>query len=76
MGANSVLHTLNTPELAAALGVTEERIRRVINAHHEAVILPSPAAAPPDDDEKKRVQFEAVPKEIQNFGSEIILGFD
>ena len=75
MGANSVLHTLNTPELAAAFGVSEERIKRVINAQREAVILPSPAAAPPDDDEK-RVQFEAVPKEIQNFGSEIILGFD
>ncbi|XWS28433.1 hypothetical protein CRYUN_Cryun25bG0068500 [Craigia yunnanensis] len=75
VGANSVLHTLNTPELAAAFGVSEERIRRVINAQREAVILPSPEAAPPDDDEK-RMKFEAVPKVIKNFGSEMIMGFD
>ncbi|XVE79085.1 hypothetical protein DITRI_Ditri14bG0029100 [Diplodiscus trichospermus] len=74
VGANSVLHTLNTPELAAAFGVSEERIRRIINAQREAVILPSPA--PPEDDDKKRVNFEAVPRVIKNFGSEMILGFD
>ncbi|XWS71325.1 hypothetical protein CRYUN_Cryun03dG0128500 [Craigia yunnanensis] len=77
VGANSLLHTLNSPELATAFGVSEERIKRVINAQREAVILPSlAAAAAPDDDKKKRVKFDAVPKEIQNFGSEIILGFD
>ncbi|XWS52707.1 hypothetical protein CRYUN_Cryun11dG0093800 [Craigia yunnanensis] len=76
VGANSVLHTLNTLELAAALGVSEERIKRVINVQREAMILPSPIASPPDYDEKKMVKFEAVPKVIKNFGREMILGFD
>ncbi|XVE59776.1 hypothetical protein DITRI_Ditri05aG0074200 [Diplodiscus trichospermus] len=76
VGSNSVLHTLNTPELAAAFGVSEERIRRVINAQREAVILPPPSAAAPDEDEKKREQLEAAPKVMKNFGSEMILGFD
>ncbi|KAE8711410.1 hypothetical protein F3Y22_tig00110294pilonHSYRG00054 [Hibiscus syriacus] len=61
VGANSLLHTFNTPELAAAFGVTEERIRRFINAQNEAVILP---AAPGGDEDVKRasVKFEAVPE--------------
>ncbi|OMO71215.1 Cupin 1 [Corchorus capsularis] len=72
-GSNSLIHILNTPELAAAFGVSEETIERIINAQREAVILPSPAAAPPDEVEKK---FEAVPKVIKSFGREMILGFD
>ncbi|XP_022732472.1 vicilin-like seed storage protein At2g28490 [Durio zibethinus] len=76
VGANSFLHILNSPELAAAFGVSDKRIRRVIDAQHNAVILPSPTAAPPDDDEQKRVESETVPKVIKNFGSELILGFD
>ncbi|XVF19497.1 hypothetical protein REPUB_Repub11eG0115600 [Reevesia pubescens] len=81
VGANSLLHTLNSPELAAGFGVSEETIRRVINAQREAVILPSPAAAPPDDNDddekkKKRVKFEAESEVIKNFGSEMIMGFD
>ncbi|OMO77275.1 Cupin 1 [Corchorus olitorius] len=76
-GSNSLIRILNTPELAAAFGVSEEAIDRIINAQREAVILPSPAAAPPDEvEKKKRVKFEAVPKVIKSFGREMILGFD
>ncbi|XP_007015475.2 PREDICTED: vicilin-like seed storage protein At2g28490 [Theobroma cacao] len=77
VGSNSLLHTLSSPELAAAFGVTQKRMRRVINAQREAVILPSAEAAPAgEEDEKKRVNFEAVPKVIKNLGSEMIMGFD
>lgn len=78
VGTNSILHTLNTPELAAAFGVSEERITSVVNAQREAVILPSPEAAPPyaGEKEERNVKFEAVPKVIKNFGSEMIMDFD
>ncbi|KAK8655212.1 hypothetical protein V6N13_107802 [Hibiscus sabdariffa] len=67
-GANSLLHALSTPELAAAFGVTEERLRRFINAQNEAVILPSASAAPPDDEDVK--------KAVKNLGNDMIMGFD
>ncbi|KAL4303561.1 hypothetical protein GQ457_10G007100 [Hibiscus cannabinus] len=66
-GANSLLHALSTPELAAAFGVTEERLRRFINAQNEAVILPSASAAPPDDEDVKRGV---------EVGNDMIMGYD
>ncbi|KAJ7947776.1 Vicilin-like seed storage protein [Quillaja saponaria] len=49
-GANSILQTMRGPELAAAFGVSEERIRHLFNAQHEAVILPihGEATKPPE----------------------------
>ncbi|TYI19032.1 hypothetical protein ES332_A07G135800v1 [Gossypium tomentosum] len=78
VGANSLLHPFNTPELAAAFGVTEERMRRFINAQKEAVILPSASAAPPDEDLKGREEKseDEGPKVIRNFGDQMIMGFD
>ncbi|KAE8691024.1 LOB domain-containing protein 11-like [Hibiscus syriacus] len=58
VGANSLLHTFNTPELAAAFGVSEERMRRFINAQNEAVILPAaPGGGDEDEDVKRAVKF-------------------
>ncbi|KAM5584004.1 vicilin-like seed storage protein [Rosa sericea] len=39
-GSSSVLEALRGPELAAAFGVSEERLNRFVNAQREAVILP------------------------------------
>ncbi|CAK7330998.1 unnamed protein product [Dovyalis caffra] len=75
VGANSILQTLGSPELAAAFGVSEDRIKRVIKAQREAVILPSATAAPPDEEERV-AKFERVPKVIKSFGNEMIMGFD
>ncbi|XP_020223440.1 vicilin-like seed storage protein At2g28490 [Cajanus cajan] len=40
VGATSLMRTMLGPELAAAFGVTQETMRRVANAQHEALILP------------------------------------
>lgn len=55
VGANSLLHTLNGPELAASLGVSEERVKRVLDAQHESVILPAPAETRSEEKEKKKM---------------------
>ncbi|XP_017632486.1 vicilin-like seed storage protein At2g28490 [Gossypium arboreum] len=55
VGANSLLHTLNNLELADAFGVSKKRIRRLINAQHESIILPSSSLT--DDDDKKNKVF-------------------
>ncbi|EEF36024.1 nutrient reservoir, putative [Ricinus communis] len=62
-GASSVLTTLRGPELAAAFGMSKERVESFINAQREAVILPSASAAPPDEMEKK-VGLDRVPREM------------
>ncbi|KAM1205672.1 hypothetical protein ACFX2I_006466 [Malus domestica] len=53
VGAASVLQELKGPELAAAFGVTEDRLRRFVDAQREAVILPTAQAAPPYKEERK-----------------------
>lgn len=75
VGTNSILQTLRSPVLAAAFGVSEDRINRVIKAQREAVILPSASAAPPDEEEGV-AKFERVQKVIKSFGNEVIMGFD
>ncbi|CAL8999453.1 unnamed protein product [Prunus brigantina] len=53
-GASSVLQTIRGPELAAAFGVSEDRLRKFINAQREAVILPSAQAAPPYKEDRQQ----------------------
>ncbi|KAL8525506.1 hypothetical protein ACS0TY_014936 [Phlomoides rotata] len=48
-GANSLLHTMSGPEFAAAFGLTEERLREIVQAQKESTILPSAAVAPPEE---------------------------
>lgn len=64
VGSNSVLRSMRGPELAAAFGLTEERLRNITDAQREAVILPSPMAAPP-------VKAEETPEVIKAFGSDL-----
>ncbi|XP_065867695.1 vicilin-like seed storage protein At2g28490 [Euphorbia lathyris] len=54
-GANSLLSNIGGPELAAAFGTTEGRLRGFVDAQREAVILPSASAAPPDKVVKKGI---------------------
>lgn len=60
VGANSLLHTLKGPEFAAAFGVSEERLREIIDSQRESTILPSATVAPPD---------EAAPVKVDRGGS-------
>ncbi|XP_042958318.1 vicilin-like seed storage protein At2g28490 [Carya illinoinensis] len=83
VGASSILRTMLGPELAAAFGVSEEKLQRFVYAQEEAVILPSPKAAPPDEkmkpketgeeekEKEKEIMFEEAPKVI----TEMIMGF-
>ncbi|KAG5238418.1 vicilin antimicrobial peptide [Salix suchowensis] len=76
VGSSSILQTLRSPELAAAFGVSEDRIDHVISAQREAVILPSASAAPPDEVEEVVAKFEKVQKVIKSVGNGMIMGFD
>ncbi|PON62323.1 Bicupin, oxalate decarboxylase/oxidase [Parasponia andersonii] len=60
-GASSVLRAMRGPELAAAFGMSEERLRNLTEAQREAVILPSASAAPPLKEKK-------LPELIRSFG--------
>ncbi|TKY48497.1 Vicilin antimicrobial peptides 2-2 [Spatholobus suberectus] len=71
VGATSLMRTMVGPELAAAFGVSEETMRRVANAQHEAVILPTPWAARAHR-KKEEVVVDATPKLTRN---EMIMGF-
>ncbi|KFK32293.1 hypothetical protein AALP_AA6G223800 [Arabis alpina] len=51
VGSNSLLRTLNLTSLAMAFGVDEVKMRRLIEAQQEAVILPTAAVAPPHQGE-------------------------
>ncbi|EXB98567.1 Vicilin-like antimicrobial peptides 2-2 [Morus notabilis] len=64
VGASSILRSMRGPELAAAFGLTEDRLRNITDAQREAVILPSPMAAPP-------IQAEKIPELIKTFGSDL-----
>ncbi|KAF7153199.1 hypothetical protein RHSIM_Rhsim01G0219700 [Rhododendron simsii] len=63
VGSNSVLQSMRGPALAAAFGVSEERLERIVNAQSESTILPSgPASA-------EKVQV------IGSFGDEMVMDF-
>ncbi|XP_054795084.1 LOW QUALITY PROTEIN: vicilin-like seed storage protein At2g28490 [Prosopis cineraria] len=52
-GGSSLLHTLLGPELAASFGVSDDRMRRVVKAQGESVILPAEGASPGDVDVRR-----------------------
>ncbi|KAG8371362.1 hypothetical protein BUALT_Bualt13G0079800 [Buddleja alternifolia] len=41
VGANSLLHTIRGSELAAAFGLNEDKLKRIVDAQRESTILPS-----------------------------------
>lgn len=79
VGRNSLLQTMRGPELAAAFGVSEDRLRKFIDAQHETTILPTASVAPPDLDHQAQAQVgmgKMMPKMIRNLGNDMIMGFD
>ncbi|XP_038980830.1 vicilin-like seed storage protein At2g28490 [Phoenix dactylifera] len=55
VGASSLLHSMRGPELAAAFGVSEEQLERLVKAQREAVILPtSPHRGMEENGKEKR----------------------
>ncbi|KAK7402142.1 hypothetical protein VNO78_14172 [Psophocarpus tetragonolobus] len=67
-GATSLMRTMMGPELAAAFGVSEETMRRVVKAQHEAVILPTPRVAPAHT-HREELLLHVIPK------NHMIMGF-
>ncbi|KAM3374139.1 vicilin-like seed storage protein [Capsicum galapagoense] len=76
VGRNSLMHSLRGPELAAAYGIGERRLKRIANAQREQIILPSSSSDSPHDKasepEKKMANFKKI---IGNLGSDMIMGF-
>ncbi|GFP99885.1 globulin-1 s allele [Phtheirospermum japonicum] len=70
VGANSLLQTMRGPEMAAAFGVSEDRLNEIIDAQRETTILPSATVAPPDDVAGRGDVIRNV------VGSEMVMGFD
>ncbi|KAE9463459.1 hypothetical protein C3L33_04633, partial [Rhododendron williamsianum] len=58
VGSNSVLQSMKGPALAAAFGVSEERLERIVNAQCESTILPSGSS------EEDKVKNERIPAEV------------
>ncbi|KAM3374143.1 hypothetical protein P3S68_012857 [Capsicum galapagoense] len=77
VGRNSLMHSLRGPELAAAYGIDERRLKRIANAQREQIILPSSSSDSPHDKasepEKKMANFKKI---IGNLGSDMIMGFE
>lgn len=74
VGASSILQTFRDPEIAAAFGMSEDRVRRIIDSQREAVILPSASVAPPDETVNK--YRERVTNLIKGFENDMVVGFD
>lgn len=75
VGANSLLQTMKGPEIAAAFGISEERLKKIVDAQRESTILPSAFVAPPDETVKQKRE-EIIPKMIRSYGNDMIMGFD
>lgn len=78
VGANSLLQTMAGPEFAAAFGVSEERLRKIVDAQRESTILPSAPVAPPDETMKRNwnKMERTIPTVIRSFGNDMIMGFE
>ncbi|XP_061359031.1 vicilin-like seed storage protein At2g28490 [Gastrolobium bilobum] len=83
-GTMSLLRTMMGPELAAAFGVSEDTLRRVVDAQHEGVILPSAWAAPGDAVKKEEEEEDPLelkeekvqmmqPKAIKSFANDMVM---
>ncbi|KAH7863448.1 hypothetical protein Vadar_017646 [Vaccinium darrowii] len=65
VGSNSILQSMRGPAFAAAFGVSEERLERIVNAQSESTILPWGSASE-----------ERIPEAIRSFGDEMAMGFE
>ncbi|CAN4100896.1 unnamed protein product [Withania somnifera] len=78
VGKNSLIQRLRGPEFAAAFGISERRLKRIANAQHERVILPSSSSDSPHDKESEleRKKMAYFKKMMSSLGSDMIMGFD
>lgn len=74
-GAASLLKTIMGPELAAAFGVSEGTMKEVVDAQHEALILPSTWAAPGGGGGKKEEDVLKFVEEKVNVQTKGVKGF-
>jgi len=75
-GAASLLRTILGPELAAAFGVSEGTMKDVVDAQHEAVILPSTWAAPGGGGGKQEedvLKVNVQTKGVKGFVNDVIM---
>lgn len=79
VGRSSILQSMKGPEFAAAFGVSEQKLTKLVDAQQESTILPSASAAPPDvgknDGEVKR-ERRRVERVVGRLGKGMILDFD
>ncbi|PIM99239.1 hypothetical protein CDL12_28270 [Handroanthus impetiginosus] len=74
VGAGSLLHKMIGPEFAAAFGLSEDRLREIIDAQRESKILPSATVAPPDEAGKlDKLEMAEV---VRSIGNDMVIGFD
>ncbi|KAL8166056.1 hypothetical protein V2J09_007555 [Rumex salicifolius] len=79
VGASSVIKSMWGQEIAAAFGLTEERLREIFDAQREAVALPSPGASPGSGGEEAEdggggQEEKAVPEGVKVLAREMIMG--
>ncbi|PNY02685.1 vicilin-like protein antimicrobial peptides 2-2-like protein [Trifolium pratense] len=73
-GAASLLKTLLGPELAASFGVSEDTLRHVVDAQHDAVILSSTWAAPGGGGKKEEDVLHVETKGIEDLVNDVVMG--
>lgn len=76
VGRSSILQSMKGPEFAAAFGVSEEKLRRFVDAQKESLILTSASAAPPEDGEVKNERRRRIERVVGRFGKGMIMDFD
>ncbi|KAF7133037.1 hypothetical protein RHSIM_Rhsim09G0035400 [Rhododendron simsii] len=59
-GSNSVLQSMRGPAFAAAFGVSEERLKRIVNAQSESTILPPASASGESFGDEMAMGFEGI----------------
>lgn len=75
VGRSSILQSMKGPEFAAAFGISEEKLRRFVDAQKESLILTSASAAPPEDGEVKN-ERRRIERVVGRFGKGMIMDFD
>ncbi|GFQ02086.1 vicilin-like antimicrobial peptides 2-2 [Phtheirospermum japonicum] len=76
VGANSLLHAMRGPEFEAAFEMGKDRLKGIINAQRESVILPPAEMAARPEEEVARSGEELVAKMIMSLGNEMVMQFD
>ncbi|KAI8573723.1 hypothetical protein RHMOL_Rhmol01G0298500 [Rhododendron molle] len=71
VGPNSVLQSMRGPAFAAAFGVSEERLEKIVNAQSESTILPPTSASG-----VLKLKKEMASEVMESFGDEMVMGFE